>query len=331
MKKKKKILIILAITAILVLIVFLLISYLNHLHDKAQETYLENHYIFDKDFRTDKTRTDSSSNTYLSHGIATAETLKLFRFLEQRFAEKSINELNEHFNKVRQYLYTKFKEAEAQRLFEIYQNYLECQIEITNSNKYRLATEDPRHILSLLYMAHNLRRDKIGQENADVLFGSEVKENEYLLRRAMIIGDSTLYGKEKESRLQKLKQDMWDNKVISVGEDNNPYNRYQLKLQLYQKDLSELGDKEFKTKIEVFRKEFFSKEQIKRLHEVDDQIAREKENVERYRAAEKRILNSKDMTQEEKNKKIKALQEKFFGKDADSFRRREIMYGGTQK
>jgi lipase chaperone LimK len=327
----KKILIILVSIAVLVLIGFLLISYLHDLHIKAQETYLENHYIFDKNFQLRETKTATAGNKYLSHDIVTPETLKLFRFLEQRFAEKSLRELNEHFDKVRHYLYSEFKQAEAQRLFEIYQKYLECQIEITNSSKYQLVTEDPRHVLRLLYMAHNLRRDKMGKENADILFGNEVKENEYLLRRAIIIGDSTLYGQEKENRLQTLKQDMWGDSVISIGEDKNPYNSYQFKLQLYQKDLSELDEKEFKIRIEEFRKEFFTKWQIKRLHEVDEQIAREKENLERYRAAEKKIVDSKDITQEEKDKKIKSLQEKFFGKDAEAFRRREIMYGGPQK
>jgi lipase chaperone LimK len=327
----KKILIICAITAVLVFVVFLLIGYLNHLHDKAQETYLENHYIFDKNFRTDKTKTGSLSNKYLSHGIVTAETINLFRSLEQKFAEKSINELSEHFNKVKQYLNSQFDESEARRLFEIYQKYLECQIEITNSSKYQLATENPKHILRLLYTAQNFRRDKMGKENADALFGREVKENEYLLRRAMIIGDNTLYGNEKESRLQKLQSDMWGDKVIFIGEDNNPYNRYQFKLQLYQKDLSELDDREYKLKIEKFRREFFSQEQIKRLHEVDEQFAREKEKMERYRAAEKKILNAQNMMQEEKDKRIKALQDKFFGKDAEAFRRREIMYGGAKK
>lgn len=329
--KKKKIFIILGITAVLVFIVFVLISYLNRRRDKAQEIYLETHYIFDKNFRTDKKISASPGNKYLAHGMVTAETINLFRFLEQRFAEKSIKELNDHFSKVSQYLHSQFQEAESQRLFEIYQKYLECQIEITNSSKYQLATADPQYILRLLYTAQNFRRDKMGRENADSLFGREVKENEYLLRRAMIIGDNTLYGNEKESRLQKLKSDMWGDKVIFIGEDNNPYNRYQFKLQLYQKDLSELDDREYKLKIEEFRREFFSQEQIKRLHEVDEQFAREKENMERYRAAEKKILDSRDMTQEEKDKEIKALQDKFFGKGAEAFRRREIMYGGAKK
>jgi hypothetical protein len=37
------------------------------------------------------------------------------------------------------------------------------------------------------------------------------------------------------------------------------------------------------------------------------------------------ILDSKDLTQEEKDKSIKALQYEFFGKEAEAFRRREAI------
>jgi len=37
------------------------------------------------------------------------------------------------------------------------------------------------------------------------------------------------------------------------------------------------------------------------------------------------------MTQEEEDKRIKALQEEFFGKEADTFRRREAIRKGIEK
>jgi lipase chaperone LimK len=331
MTKKKKILIILVFTAALVFIVSRLTGYMNQRHDKVQDAYLEKHYIFDKNFQTGKINIDSSSNKYFSHGVVTAKTLDLFRFLEQEFAVKSLDELSEHFNKVKQYLNSQFGESEAKKLFEIYQKYMECQIKISNDGKYAGKTPDPKHLLSLLYTIQNFRREKLGKETADALFGKEEKESEYSLRRALIIGDNMLYGKEKESMLQQLKDDMWVGDVISILEDTNPYNRYQLKLQLYRKDLFVLGEKEREIKIEEFRKEIFSKEQIKKLHEVDAQIAREKQNMERYRAVEQDILNLRDITLEEKDKKIKLLQDKFFGKEAEAFRRREAMRNGLEK
>ncbi len=69
----------------------------------------------------------------------------------------------------------------------------------------------------------------------------------------------------------------------------------------------------------------------KKLRETDDQIAREKEKLERYRAAEKRILNVKNITQQEKEKKIRLLQDEFFGKEAEAFRRREAIRKGAEQ
>jgi len=325
---KKKIIIILAITAVSALIAFRVANYLNY---KIVERYIEKHYIFDKGFPGNLQKTSTSNNTLLSDGTATETTLELFRFLQQKFAVKSVNELDDHYNKVRGYLDARFNKTDASRLFEMYKKYMECVIEIANNPKYRVKTPDPKLILILLYKIQNVRRARMGKQTADALFGRDVKEREYLLRRSLISDDNTLYGKEKESQLEKLKSDMWGDTVILIGEDNNPYNRYQLKLLLYQKDLAELDEEEHQVKIEEFRKEFFSKEQIKRMRDVDDQIAKEKEKMERYRAAEKEILDSINITKEEKDKRIKALQEKFFGKDAEAFRRREIIYKGIEK
>jgi lipase chaperone LimK len=325
---KKNIIIILGIAAVSALVAFRLVNYLNY---KIAEHYVEKNYIFDKGFPGDQRKLATSSNTLLSDGTATEKTLELFRFLQQRFAVKSINELTEHFNKVRAYLNARFNKSDASRLFEMYKKYMECVIELENNPKYRAKNLDPKPLLVLLYKGQNFRRDRLGKETADRLFGMDVKEREYLLRRSLIIGDNSLYGKDKESLLQRLKYDMWDDEVISMGEDTNPYNRYQLKLILYQKDLSEMSKENRQIKIEEFRKEFFSKEQIKRLREVDDQIAKDKEKMERYRAAERKILDSRNITKEEKDKRIKALQDKFFGKEAEAFRRREIIYKGDEK
>ncbi|MCJ7546862.1 MAG: lipase chaperone [Deltaproteobacteria bacterium] len=324
----KKLVAFCGIGILLALVIFITIHILT---DKIEERYTQKHYIFDKDFRSNQKKPDSSTSKYFSDGMVTVETLNFFRIIERRFAVQSIKQLNEHFNEVGKYLHSQFKESEAQRLFEIYKKYLKCEIEIGTNQKYRAKTPDPKLILALLYKIQNVRRDRLGKEIADALFGSEVKEREYLLRRAITIGDSTLYGKEKESRLQTLKRDMWDGEDVFIGDADNPYNRFQLKMQLYQKDLSELDDREYKFKIEEFRREFFSQEQIKKLHEVDEQFIKEKEKMERYRAAEKKILDARNMTREEKDKQIKALQDKFFGKDAEAFRRREIMYGGAKK
>ena len=49
------------------------------------------------------------------------------------------------------------------------------------------------------------------------------------------------------------------------------------------------------------------------------------------RRAEQRILDSKGPTQAQKDKTIKALQDQFFGEEAEAFRRREAIRKGSEK
>jgi len=329
MKKKTKIFIALIVMMLLALIA---VRSVNSLRTQAQDAYLETHYILDKNFQTGKTSlTDSSGNSYFSQGMINARALDLFRLMDQKFPLKSKDSLTQHYSSVRQYFDFRFKEADAQRLFAVYQKYLPCQIKLLNDSQYEAKNEDLKQLLTLLYKVHSLRRETMGKETADALFGPEVKEKEYFLRREMMIVGSTRYGKEKESQLRKLKADMWEGEAIPVGEDDNPYNQYQLKLQLYSKDLAELGEKERGSRIEEFRKEFFTTEQIKKLHDADAQVVAENDNLRRYRIAEKKIRDSQELSQAQRDQKIKALQDEYFGPEADAFRRAEAIQKGLEK
>lgn len=290
----------------------------------------EPHYIFDKHFPVRHTEKPSASQPYLSGGSVTADALELFRTLEQKYAVNSIEELSRHYERVRRELASRFPQAEAQRLFENYRRYLDCQIAIVNDSRFETTSMDPKALLMQLSEIQNFRRDKLGREAADALFGKAVKEQEYILRRLIIIGRPDQYGKEKERQLQKLRQDMWGNEAVSLGEDKAPYNLYEQKLQLYARDLSEMDGIRRGQQIEEFRKAFFTPEQIGRMHRADAAIAAEEENLRRYRAKEKKILKTPGMSQPQRNQAIKALQDEYFGAEADAFRRREAMQKGLQ-
>lgn len=328
MKKKTKTFIVLILVAVLALIA---VRVMNMFGKKARDTYLETHYIFDKNFRTGKTDAGASENSYFSNGMINAHALDLFRLMDEIFPLKSRDDLAGHYTAVRQYFDSQFKETEARKLFEIYQKYLPCQIELLNSSQYEAKNPDIRNLLALLYKVQKFRTDKMGKETAAALFGPEVKEKEYFLRRELIIVDQALYGKEKENRLSRLKADMWEGEAVPLGEDDNHYNRYQRKLQLYSKDLAELKEKERQLKVEEFRKEFFTKEQIKKLQGVDAQIAGENEKLKRYRMAEKKIGDSKELSPAQRDQKIKTLQDDNFGPEADAFRRAEAIQKSLEK
>ena len=257
-------------------------------------------------------------------------TLKYFKHIEHLFRKSATP--GEHMDNVKDYLFSQFPESEAQILFDTYKNYLQCEIDLAEEMKNLTSAKSTDEAIDILKKIQEFRRERLGVELADKLFGTDVKAKEYAFRRADIVGDDTLYGDTKSEMLQKLNADMWGEDAEAVESHPNEYNRYREKMLIYQKDLSELGSEELRQeKIKAYRKEFFTPEVIKRLDDVDKQIAAEKQNETLYREKEKQILESTGLTEETRKEKLEKLQNEMFGNEADAFRRSEAMRTGLEK
>lgn len=264
-----------------------------------------------------------------SEGLINSHTtLKYFKHLEYMFRKSTT--LADHLEEVRKYLFSEFSEAEAQQLFDTYKKYLECEMALVDEYKNLSNVKSMSEAIDTLKKIQEFRRARLGDELADKLFGADVKAKEYAFRRGDIVGDKNLYGKEKEDLLKKLNEDMWggESKAVEAFEPDTPmaWQRFNEKQSIYKKDLDELSSGEAReAKIKEYRTDFFSPEVIKRLDDVDQQIAGEKQNESIYRDKEKTILEDNAMTEDQKNQKVKELQDHLFGEEADAFRRRETM------
>ncbi len=251
-------------------------------------------------------------------------TLKYFKHMEHLFRKSTT--LGEHFDEVKKYLFAEFSEEEATTLFETYKNYLQCEMDLIEEFRNLTSARSTEEAINTLKQIQEFRRDRLGVDLADKLFGSDVKAKEYAFRRADIVGDDALYGEAKDEMLKQLNEDMWGEDSEAIEEHPNDYNRYKEKLLIYKKDLEQIeSEEERQAKIKEYRSEFFTPEVVKRLDEVDQQIVAEKQNETDYREKEKKILENTGLTEETKNKKIEEMQNEMFGEEADAFRRRETM------
>lgn len=257
-------------------------------------------------------------------------TLKYFKHMEHLFRKSATP--GEHLDNVRDYLFSQFPESEAQILFDTYKNYLQCEIDLAEEFTNLTSAKSTQEAIDILKKIQEFRRERLGAELADKLYGTDVKAKEYAFRRADIVGDDTLYGDTKAELLQKLNTDMWGEDADAVEKHPNEYNRYREKMLIYKKDLDELGSEESRqAKIKEYRKEFFTPEVVKKLDEVDQQIAAEKHNETLYREKEKQILESTGLTEENKKQKLEKLQDEMFGDESEAFRRSEAMRTGLEK
>ncbi len=260
-------------------------------------------------------------------------TLKYFKHLAHSFRKSA--DLNDHLQQVRKYLFSQFSEKEADELYHTYEKYLRCEIRLASAFKDLNGVKSPEEALEVLMRIQEFRRDQLGDELADRLFGAYVKAQEYGLRRAAIVTDETLYGREKEDLITKLNEEMWGKEAKAVEEFQldtpEAWKRFKEKQKIYQKDISELDTKAARAeKIKEFQAQFFSADAMKRLEEADQTIAQEKQKETLYREKEKKILDDKTLSEDEKSKQLVQLQDETFGEQADSFRRKEKIRQGRE-
>lgn len=259
-----------------------------------------------------------------------AMVLKYFRFLQSRF--NSATNLATHCSEVWKYLLSVMPKNEAEKIFAMYRKYLDCEIEMAKKVSEMGQPKTLDEILERLAKVQNVRRQMLGDEMADGLYGAEIKTREYSLRRGSIVSNNDLYGSEKENEIQKLTSDMWEENAEQVQSVQSPYNKYREKLEIYRKDLNEMGSEvDREEKITEFRKQFFTPETVAKLEDVDRQIKSEKASESQYREKEAEVRASASLSEKEKREVLESLQARYFGEDSEAFKRREAIRQGGEE
>jgi len=254
--------------------------------------------------------------------IITPRTLSLFKKLQGLF--KDTTDMEDHFSKVSAWLKTWYPEEVAEQIMALYREYIACERELASAYQEWGTPTTTEEILSALRAVQDFRRERLGDETADLLYGGDVKSREYRVRKGAVVKDPDLYGAEKEAHIARLNEEMWGDAALSPDLLKNSYNQYQEKLSVYERDLSEMESEDEKNElITSFREAFFSPEVVEKLEQIDSQIDEDSANEAAYVKEEEKILASHDLTPDEKDDAINTLQDQFFGEEADAFRRRE--------
>ncbi|MBF0120299.1 MAG: hypothetical protein HQK79_15795 [Desulfobacterales bacterium] len=294
---------------------------------------LKTAYIFDKDrnvkandvMQSQKNISfdkDDNVKIYFSNKLINPHTIKYFKYLQNLF--KINTGLTNHLDEVQKYLFTQWQQNEASELYKIYKSYIQSELNLMEAMKTWGTPSNPESLLEFLAKAQAFRRSSLGEELADALFGAEIKAQEYSIRRGMIINDKDAYGEEKEQKLKALDQDMWGDEAEVVDNYPDQYTQYREKLEIYKKNLDEASSEDDRnTKIKKFREDFFSPEVIKKLEDIDRKLTGEKQVEDKYYLEERKILEDTKLSPAEKQHKKNELQNKFFGDEAEAFRRRE--------
>lgn len=325
--------IIIAAAALFAVLIIIILGYSGQ-KDKGQEYILDkNNKIKLSDVQTYYEYRDFDEEDvryYFKDDIVNKYTLKFFMHMDELFNNST--GLEDNLEKARQYLDSIMPPRLADRMLDLYKTYLNYQIGFQKKMKEWELPRTPEEALARLHRLQNYRRSIFGGEDADIIFGAGVKSEEYSIRRSAIVNDKEMYGEEKERKLYTLDNNMWGDEADSMKDRIMPYMRYQEKLRLYQKDLSEMkSDEERQAKMMQLRRDVFNPDQIKQLDDVDRKLAEEKNIRDQYFAREREIQGDSSLGQEEKEKMIYDLQNATFGDGADAFRRGQAIEKGMKQ
>jgi lipase chaperone LimK len=266
---------------------------------------------------------------FIAEGKVNGTTLNFLDFIMNKF--QVAGNFDEHFEQVKDYLYSILPADEAEKMLSLYKKYIEYQRGLQNDVMKWPNPTDTASAIRYLDKLQDYRRQMLGDDVADALFGADVKVKEYQVRKNSIVSDNSMYGAQKEAELKKLDMDMWTDDASQVNLLQKPYDSYRDKMAMYQKDFSEMNSDAQQEKIDEFRQEFFTPDVIARLKDVDATVQTSKATDEAYRAAESTIQNDPSLTPDEKKEKIREAQDQIYGNNAEAFRQLEALKNTSAK
>ncbi|ABW66169.1 lipase secretion chaperone [Desulfosudis oleivorans] len=258
--------------------------------------------------------------------IGSGTTLHYFTWLGHEFRRATSRE--DHLAQVKDRIFSQFPAEEAGRLYATYQRYLDCEMAVADLAARFGPITTTESGLELLREVQEFRRDFLGTELADRLFGEQVKEKEYSLRRAAIVSDPDLYAEEKQAAMDRLTQEMWGEAAgteISL-QPPTAYARYQDALAIYQKDLDEIAEEDDRrAAIEDIRNRYLPPDAVERINAMEQQQAEEQQAEEAYFAAEKGIAEDTTLSEDQKAEQIESLRQEMLGDQAGAMKRRQAI------
>lgn len=266
---------------------------------------------------------------YLTSGkTVNKHTIRFFKYIQNMFRDKSYDE---HIAAVKEYFMSVMDPEDAKELIGYYKKFLEYENEAASliSSTGKLETADD--YLQLLSKIKKMQIRYFGIDDAETLFGAEIKAQEYPVRRGAVIYDKNLYGKDKEAQIAELNRDMWGDQATEIENSRKPYIKYQDKLSIYDKDLQEMDEASRSEKIREFREGIFPPDVVERLDKVDKILAAESEQNRTYKSGFEKITGDTSLNETEKQQKIIELQNSIYGDQAESIRQIEDIEKGKRE
>ncbi len=204
---------------------------------------------------------------------------------------------------------------------EMFEKFTAYEKEMRESSELKDLKDDEKYA-----RIKEIRRKYFTPEQALLIFGREEAKMEFAAVSADYMRSSQ--GKTGDQRMKEynsMRQKVYGDFYEGIMESQPPFDEYQTELAIRGDDWKKIPDSDRQAKTNALRVKYFGQEGARRLAELDSQLAKESANEAEYQAQKDKLMAiSENMSPAEKETMLDDLRKKYFGKEADSYKQREI-------
>lgn len=230
---------------------------------------------------------------------------------------------DEFMARVKDRLFSEFPPKTAQKLLDMVASYVDCELSLQEMLAGFDTPKSEEEMIRMQNEIFDFRKTQMGEELAEKLFGEEHRLVLYKIRSRAVFGDESLYGREKETRLEALTEEIYGDAKDGYMTDKTGESRFQEKMLLYKKDLDEMSPDAKKARIREWRSEYLPEEDIIKIEAAEAQAEASARRDQDYTEARNAIMNDAGLKDEEKEQQIRQLQDRMYGDMAESVRQGE--------
>ncbi|MDZ4725644.1 MAG: lipase secretion chaperone [Leptospira sp.] len=222
------------------------------------------------------------------------------------------------------YIDANYESPSKEKLRELFESYFKYEqtihkLEISSDVKF----EDRYDILK------NKRREIMGDEKSDLIFGMEEAQVQFLEGSSNFIQSTkNMNPDDRVRKFEELKKKTYGSYYESVVGREDKYDHYQTEIALREREFGAgLSPEDKEKKLNTLETKYFGKEKALELSKLRKDEVEAKNRISEYEKQERDFLSANpSISEKEKEKKLNDLRVKFFGtEEAEAYSRRRLL------
>jgi hypothetical protein len=218
------------------------------------------------------------------------------------------------------YLDKNYSPTESAKLKELFESYFNYEAEVRTMKISESAKFEERY-----EMLKKMRRNIMGAEKAELLFGLEESQVNYIQATQNYFASTKNQSpNERVKNFEEVKKKVFGGYLSAVERREDPYDRYQFEIELREKELVGLSSTEKEKKLFALETKYFGKQKAELMAKTRKEEQDYALKIENYKKIEEDFLKSNsNLKPDEKERKLKELRVKHLGaEEAEMYKNR---------